>query len=126
MKSLALVCLGGALGSAARYGVTLAAARWFGAALWGTFAVNVVGSFAIAILAVAWGAGTLSDDARLGVGVGVFGGFTTYSTFNAEALALVRDGAAGSAALYIAATVVGCLAAGAAGFWSGRHLFAIS
>lgn len=123
MKSLVLVCLGGALGSAARYGVALASARWFGTALWGTLTVNVLGSFVVAIVIVAASAGAVSDYVRLGLGVGVLGGFTTYSTFNADALALARDGAPGNALIYIAATVVGCLLAGALGFWSGRQVF---
>ena len=49
---LLLVALGGALGSLARYGVGVAAARWFGLAFpWGTLAVNVAGGFAMGVLA---------------------------------------------------------------------------
>jgi CrcB protein len=95
-----LVCLGGALGSGARYlaGTTVPHA---------TLVVNLIGSFAIAVAFETMRA----SDLRLMIVTGVLGGFTTYSAFNQETLELLRRGAFGSAAVNVAVTVVGCLAA---------------
>lgn len=113
------VALGGALGSVARYACATTAARWLGAAFpWGTLLVNVTGSFAIGLLAVlvaADGRPLLAGDARAFLLVGVLGGFTTFSSFSLDTLALVRNGAVGAAALNVALSVVLCLA----GAWLG-------
>lgn len=123
---LLLVCLGGALGSGARYLVAVALARSLGPSFpWATFAVNVVGCFLLQLL-ITVGAGRLavpmSDELRLLLTTGVLGGFTTYSSFNAEMLGLVRAGAGRMAVFYLAATVFTCLAAGVAGMVLGRAL----
>ncbi len=94
--------------------------RLFGAALWGTLAVNLLGSFLLGVLVPIALRGALSDQMRLVLGVGVMGGFTTYSTFNLEVLTLAQQGNGAHAALYALGTLVGCLAAGAAGLWLGR------
>jgi CrcB protein len=121
---LLLVCLGGALGSGARYLVSTWAMRALGADFpRGTLIVNVVGSFLLAaILAASLPGGPLSPTARLFLGAGVMGGFTTYSSFNAETLALVEQGSVGLAAANVALTVVGCLLAGVAGLALARWL----
>lgn len=85
--------------------------------LWGTLAVNVLGAFAISVLAALVVANRASEEARLLLGAGVLGGFTTYSSFNLEALTLWQRGAVGLALAYVLATVVGCLFAGLAGGW---------
>jgi CrcB protein len=119
MKTL-WVGLGGALGSIARYHVgALTTRRWPGFP-WGTLAVNVVGSLALAIVMALALRGRLDDTARVALAAGVLGGFTTYSTFNYETIALAQAGAWGKAAIYVAATVLGCLAAGAAGWLLAR------
>jgi CrcB protein len=96
------VALGGALGSVARYAVALGAMRWLGAGFpWGTVVVNVSGSFAIGLLAAlvtSDGRLALGADARAFVIIGVLGGFTTFSSFSLETLALARSGALGAAA----------------------------
>ena len=100
-----LVALGGALGSVARYGIGVA----FGQQRWpaATLGINVVGSFAFGVV-LTWGVARLSPDVRVGLAVGVLGGFTTFSTFSHEAATLDRRGAT----LYIVASVVlGVLAA---------------
>ena len=64
------------------------------------------------------------DTLRLTLATGVLGGFTTYSAFNYETLQYAQAGAWGLAGLNVAATLVGCLAAGAAGVAAGRMLAA--
>src|SRR5687768_12331490 len=116
MSPLVWVCLGGAVGSGARYLVTQAlhpvSAPGFP---WGTLAVNLVGAFAISALLGPDGQASLSPTARVALVTGGLGGFTTYSAFNHETLRLVHAGSPWTALLYVAATVVGCLAAGVAG-----------
>ena len=57
---------------------------------------------------------------RVLFGVGVLGGFTTYSSFNAETIALANQGAWGKAALYVGVTLAGCLLAGVLGWLVAR------
>jgi len=125
MEKLALVCLGGALGSGARYLV----GQWSTAKLgtgfpWGTLAVNLLGSFAIALLLHAASAKTdFSLNTRLFLATGVLGGFTTYSSFNQETLEYFGAGETAKAFAYAAVTLLACLAAGYAGLSAGRALF---
>lgn len=89
----------------------------------GTFSANVLGSFGLGMVFVLGEEATwLGTDARLFLGTGVMGGFTTYSAFNLESLGLVEAGAVGRAVLYMTATVIVCLLAGVAGLWLGRVL----
>ena len=114
------VALGGALGSVARYACSGIAVRWLGAAFpYGTLFVNVMGSFAIGLLAAlvaADGRPSLGADARAFLLVGVLGGFTTFSSFSLETLNLARSGALAPAMLNVAGSVVLCLAAVSIGF----------
>jgi len=120
---LLLVCAGGALGSGARYLVVNASARALGLGFpWGTLAVNVTGSFLVALV-MGWAAGgVISQEARLLLATGVLGGFTTYSSFNHETLALASEGRVAAAVAYAAVTVAACLAAGIAGIFTVRAL----
>ena len=121
---LLLVCLGGAVGSGARYLVALALAHRAAVHFpWATFAVNVIGCFLLQlVLDLAAGGLRLSDELRLLLTTGVMGGFTTYSSFNAETLALWRAGAHRLAFMYLLATVLVCLLAGLAGAAVARSL----
>ena len=122
MTRLLLVCAGGALGSGARYLVATWAARVLGADFpRGTLVVNVTGSFLLAFVVTLRGE-ALGPEARLFLGAGVMGGYTTYSSFNTETLALLDGGSPGLAAANLALTVAGCLAAGFAGLALGRWL----
>ncbi len=122
MTRLLLVCLGGALGSGARYLVSTWAALHLGAEFpRGTLIVNVTGSFLLALI-VALRPGLLSPEVRLFLGAGIMGGSTTYSSFNTETLSMLNGGSAGLAAANLALTVLGCLAAGFAGFATGRWI----
>jgi CrcB protein len=117
--------LGGAVGSVLRYWMNVGLVQLLGPELpYGTFAVNVVGSFLIGVLSVL-GAGHswLGVELRLVLGTGVLGGFTTYSSFNLETLRLAQQGELARAVGYVALTLVSCLCAGALGLWlSGRVL----
>lgn len=116
MMNLLLVAVGGALGAVARYGVGVGAARWLGLAFpWGTLAVNVLGGFAMGWLAAR--VGPEQEALRLALGVGVLGGFTTFSAFSLETVKLMEH-QPGLAALYVAASVV--LSVGAC--WLGLYL----
>jgi CrcB protein len=121
---LLLVCGGGALGSGARYLVSTWAARALGADFpRGTLIVNATGSFVLAFLFALPGS-KLGPDLRLFLGAGILGGYTTYSSFNTETLALFDQGAAALAIANLALTVLGCLVAGLAGLALGRVLAA--
>lgn len=116
------VALGSALGGAGRYAVSGYVANHFGETFpWGTMTVNVVGSLLITFVAVLTG-----PDGRLYLGsvprqfilVGMFGGFTTFSSFSMQTLALAQDGEWSSAAINIVGSVVLCLI----GAWTGDTL----
>lgn len=121
---LLLVCLGGAVGSGARFLVSGGMERFFGPAFpMGTLAVNVTGSFLIALVAELAGRTTaISPELRLFLTTGVMGGYTTYSSFNQETLRLAHDGSVGLGTLNVVLTVAGCAAAGLLGMAAGRLL----
>ena len=107
-----LVAAGGAIGAAARYLSGLWIAARFGAGFpWGTFFVNVTGSFLIGIVLVLVERGTLPAGARLFVAVGVCGGYTTFSSFSYETLQLLNVGDVGPVLLNIFGQVILCLLA---------------
>lgn len=115
MHSLIPVMAGGALGAAARY-LTVVGLGLRGGWPLGTFAVNLVGGFLMGLLAAFVLKGAASETARLFVGVGVLGGFTTFSAFSLEGFQMIERGQWGLAALYASASVVGSIAALALGF----------
>lgn len=119
MFNLLLVMLGGAVGSGARYLVGRGAVLWLGTGYpWGTLAVNLVGGLAMGLLA-----GSLTrlgeggETWRILIGVGLLGGFTTFSAFSLDVVAMLQRGDWGLAIGYISASVIGSVAAVAAGFW---------
>ncbi len=125
MSRFLWICVGGAVGTGARYLLSGWALAAFGASFpWGTLAVNVIGSFLLGLL-VQVGVATpvLSPTVRLALTTGVMGGFTTYSTFNYETMRYIQDGAWRLALGNVALTLVVCLAAGFAGVALGRSLF---
>jgi fluoride exporter len=124
MTRFLLVCLGGAAGTGARYLFGGWAQRTLGAGFpYGTLIINAVGSFLLVIVMhLSLEVGAISPDARAILGTGVLGGFTTYSTFNYETFRLMQQGSFGVAGLYLAATVVGCLGAGALGLVLARAI----
>lgn len=122
MGNLVLVCVGGALGSGARYLVAAWAAQAFGADFpRGTTLVNLLGSYLIAlVLGLSLRTAAVSPNVRLFLTTGVRGGFTTYSSFNYETLRFLDEGATTYALLNLAVTVVGCLVTGGLGLLSAR------
>jgi CrcB protein len=96
-----LVGAGGALGSIARYTVSLLFAHFAIGSHWATLLVNVVGSFLIGLLIP-----MLSNGTYLFAVVGFCGGFTTFSTFSSQALQLFQSGERMTAVAYMALSVV--------------------
>ncbi len=121
MRAALLVALGGAVGSVLRYAIGGVVSRGGSAAFpWGTLVVNVLGSFAIGgLLTLTEARVSLSPELRLLLVTGVLGGFTTFSAFSWETLALARAGLGMQAAAYVAASI----AVGLAAAWAG-HLLA--
>jgi CrcB protein len=110
---LAVIAIGGALGSAARYGAGLLLPHDPARGLpWSTLAVNAVGSLLIGVLMVliteAFAAHPL---VRPFLGVGILGGFTTFSSYAAEIRTLLDRGAVAAGLGYLALTVIVALAA---------------
>lgn len=102
---------GGAIGALCRYLTSFALQRSVCSTVfpWGTFCVNLTGSFLIGLL---WGileSFDSSHGARLFLIVGVLGGFTTFSSFSLESLLLFKAGEVKSALLYIAGSNMGGL-----------------
>ena len=116
------VCLGGAVGTGARYLLSMWLLRVAGVGFpWATLTVNVVGSFFLGFLMQA-GMNPERPVLHLALTTGVLGGFTTYPTFNYETLRLFQEDAWLTGVVYLGTTVAGCLAAGALGLLSGRLL----
>jgi CrcB protein len=115
------VFLGAGIGGALRHGVNLAAARLFGTGVpVGTFAVNVLGSFVMGLLAGYFAYRTgINQHVRLFLTTGILGGFTTFSTFSLDTALLVERHAFALAAGY----VIGSVGLGLAGLFFGLALF---
>jgi CrcB protein len=121
MNGYILVFLGAGLGGALRHGVNVGCARACGTAFpWGTLIVNVVGSFAMGVLAAwfAFKAGEeWSQSTRLFLTTGVLGGFTTFSAFSLDVVLLWERGEAWLALAYMAGSgllTIGALVIGLA------------
>jgi CrcB protein len=109
---LAAISVGGAIGALARYGLDVAFPAGRTGFPWATFGINVVGSLLIGVLMVlvveVWETHPL---VRPFLGVGILGGFTTFSSYVADMQRLVDAGAAGTALAYLAATLAAALVA---------------
>jgi fluoride exporter len=112
------IVIGGAIGTLARYLISVAALPFSQNLPWGTIWINIIGSFVIGLfgtVTLAHGRFPVSENARLFVMVGLCGGFTTFSSFSLQTLDLMRSGATVRAAINVIASVVLCIAAVAAG-----------
>lgn len=111
------LALGAALGAPMRYVVDLVVqSRHDSLFPWGTFVVNVVGSLVLGVAAGATASGVDGEWLRFGVGIGLCGALTTFSTFGYETVRLLEDGSGREAWVNVVASVVVGLAAAAAGF----------
>lgn len=118
MRAILAVAAGGAAGSVLRYVVSDPLNRR--ASPWGTVLVNVVGSFLIGVL-VGWYSERSADSlVRVFLGVGVLGGFTTFSAWTVETLALLDGGRPLAGLANVVVPVAAGLAAAAAGLAVGR------
>jgi fluoride exporter len=119
-----LVALGGAAGSMARYWVGGVAPRLFGEGFpYGTLVVNVVGSFLISVvMGAALNSTLVPVNLRVFLTTGIIGGFTTYSAFNYETLALLQQRLWLTGGLNLLLTVLGCLIAGGLGLVVAKAL----
>jgi CrcB protein len=113
-----LVGVAGLAGVLARYGLSRLTLH-HESLIWMTLGINVIGSFLLGLLvAEPW----FSRDVREALGVGFLGGFTTFSTFTVQIVLDVEAGEPARAGLYLAVSIVGGIAAAAAGFTLGRVL----
>ena len=105
--NLIAVAVGGAVGSVARYLITIgSAALPGGSGMLGTTIANVLGCAAIGALSqYAQVEGVLSERARLGIQVGLLGGMTTFSTFAAESSSMASSGRWMPAGIYVIANL---------------------
>lgn len=111
------VATGGALGSLLRFAV----GRLFPAAPaalpWSTLGINVLGSFALGLLAGASCARPEASPAvRAFLGIGLLGGFTTFSTFSVETISLAQSASLAKAGLYVVLSVLLAVLAAGVGF----------
>jgi fluoride exporter len=120
---LLYLAAGGVAGTWARYGLGRWVQEWAGPAFpWGTFVVNVLGSFALGFLLRATEASTISPETRAMLTVGFCGAFTTFSTFSHETIVLLQEGAWGRAVAYALGSLLLGLAAVAAGLGTAGWL----
>lgn len=107
------IAIGGALGSIARFACSSLVANTFGQGFpWGTMLVNVLGSFVIGFFATISGPDgrlLVSGDMRQFVLVGICGGYTTFSSFSLQTMALAQDGEFARAGLNVVLSVVLCM-----------------
>lgn len=115
--TLLLIALGGAVGSVSRYGLGAFVQRLAHTGFpVGTLAVNVAGSFLVGVLAKAFMHAQTHPDLKAMLIVGFCGGFTTFSAFSLEVIALAQGGEWAKAAAYVAASLALCLFGAAVGF----------
>ena len=120
-----LVMIGGALGTLARYAVSVLALPISRDLPWGTILINVAGSFVIGFfgtLTLAHGRFPVSENIRLFVMIGLCGGFTTISSFSLQTLDLLRSGAVLRASINIVASLLLCIGAVAVGHTIAAHV----
>lgn len=122
MTRILLICLGGFLGTGARYGLNGWISHRFGETFpLGTLTINISGSFVIGIVFIATGPDSrvlVSADVRQFLMIGILGGYTTFSSFSLQTLTLLRDGEVGAAIANVGLSVaVGLVAA-----WAGESV----
>lgn len=125
LAQLAIVMLGGALGSGLRFLTALGYARWTRISSFpiATFTVNMAGCFLITLIAeLAISTSIVSAEVRLFLTVGVMGGLTTYSSFNHDLIEALRRSDYAAAGLSATVTLIACLVAGFLGLATAKAL----
>ncbi len=121
MLPLLYVMVGGAVGSGARYLTGRAMLSSLGPDYpFGTLAVNLIGGLLMGVLVGVLARNTASETWRLLLGVGVLGGFTTFSAFSLDVVTMIERGAIGVAFGYVLVSVIGSVAALFAGLSAVR------
>jgi fluoride exporter len=122
MPNLLLVMAGGAIGAGFRFQLGRLALHQFGPGFpWGTLIVNLLGGLLIGVLAGLLARfGEAGESLRLFLGIGILGGFTTFSAFSLETINMLNRGELGSAAAYVTVSVVGSVLLLMAGLWLVR------
>jgi len=109
---LFLVMIGGALGAGARHLVGRATMAWFGANFpYGTLTVNILGGLLMGLLVGILARTSAGESWRLLLGVGVLGGFTTFSSFSLDVVTMIERGAVTLALGYILVSVIASILA---------------
>ncbi|MEO8168044.1 MAG: fluoride efflux transporter CrcB [bacterium] len=118
------VFLGGGIGAAGRYLLQGIVYRYASSGFpYGTFAVNLLGSFAIGFLMSVFDERFVVTPAlRIFLTIGILGGFTTFSSFSFETVALLREGSYGLGVFNVGLSVVTCLVATWVGLITGKLL----
>ena len=119
--NILVVAVGGALGTVARYLISVGAGKLFGTSFpWGTIIINIVGSFVlgtfIEAFALRW---NTTEATRVFLTIGICGGFTTFSTFSMDTVLLATRGAMFESAFYVVVSVALSIAA----LYAGLLLF---
>ncbi len=111
MKIILAIGTGSFLGGILRYALTQFVQEKYASAFpYGTFLVNMIGCFLIGLVFGLTDRGSLNPEWKLFLATGLIGGFTTFSAFSNETIELLRSGHFGSAALYIAGSLIAGLA----------------
>ena len=118
------IALGGAAGTVARYLLSLGMQRTSSEFPFGTFLINVTGSFLIGMLARVLSTPGSNPVLRAALTIGFCGGFTTFSTFSAEFVNLVEQGRALRAIVYVVASVTVGVSATLFGLFVGNRIVA--
>jgi CrcB protein len=122
MRELLIAGLGGFIGSALRYWTSILSYRFFGQDFpYGTLIVNITGCFLIGLLMTVFEQRFIvNPNLRIFLTIGILGGFTTFSTFSYETIALLREGSYLFGFENIILSLIGCLIATTAGILIGR------
>lgn len=120
MPTVMLIFLGAGLGGVLRHGIGSAVHTWYGPTFpLGTLIVNVLGCLAMGVLTQMFSSTwPVREEVRLALLVGVLGGFTTFSSFGRETMALLERGESGKAGLYVLLSNV----LGIGAVWAGALL----
>ncbi|WP_109807617.1 fluoride efflux transporter CrcB [Sphingosinithalassobacter portus] len=124
MLHLLIVMLGGAIGAGGRHMIGKLSLLWFGPGYpWGTLAANLIGGLLMGLLVGAMArVGAGGEQWRLFLGTGILGGFTTFSTFSLDAMVMIERGDWTGMLGYVLISVIGAIAAVAAGLTLVRAL----